>query len=124
MNPLLDVYKSEFQTTNEYSVIEILPKTTPIMHVKITYKMDFWAFIYNFGGIVGLYFGWSAISFSTLFTNKYFTKIYNMIKMILKLMFKIIKYIQKVFCYALFYLKDFFINLFIFFKFYSVYRGL
>ena len=79
MNLLLDVYKSEFETTNEYSVIEILPKTTPIMHVKTTYKIDFWAFIYNFGGIVGLYFGWSAISFSTLFTNKYFTKIYNIV---------------------------------------------
>ena len=76
---LLDIYKSVIKTPNKNPVIDIIPKTRSIIELETVNKMDIWAFIYNFGGFVGLYFGWSAVSFSNIF-DKFSTHSYKMLK--------------------------------------------
>ena len=52
--------------------INIIPKNNLITEYKNVYRMDFMDWVYNFGGIIGMWFGWSALSIPTALFTIYF----------------------------------------------------
>ena len=62
--------------------INIIPKNNFIPEYKQIYKMDFNDWVYNCGGIIGLWFGWSAMSVTgvVLFIKNDFTLYYRHFK--------------------------------------------
>ena len=50
----------------EYTKIIILPKNSLITEYEQKYRMDWFEWLYNFGGTVGMWFGWSALSVAEL----------------------------------------------------------
>jgi hypothetical protein len=67
-------FNSKIETTKLLSneiILEFIPKKTPRIAYTETYKTDFNGFIYNFGGVVGLWFGLTPIKLVDIF--KYLT---------------------------------------------------
>ena len=87
----------------------IIPKYNLIPEYRYKTRMDFMDWVYNSGGIIGMWFGWSALSIANLFLlckiylTKYCSKYYSKYKYILVTLFQSTKNdqgIKKVlFCY-------------------------
>jgi hypothetical protein len=52
--------------SSHQTIINLIPKSLPLIKYSETFKTDFDNLIYNFGGLFGLWFGLSAISISDL----------------------------------------------------------
>jgi hypothetical protein len=62
----------KFETTKLLSnetIVEIIPKKIPSIAYIETYKTDFDRFIYNFGGVIGLWFGLTPVEFVNILQN-------------------------------------------------------
>ena len=70
--------------------IKIIPRSNLIVQYEEQYVMDGWELIYQLGGVVGMWVGWSAISIASFFNNIFIFA--NNIKYKLKLLFKFINY--------------------------------
>ena len=68
----------------EHTKIIITPKTNFITEYEQKYRMDWFEWLYNFGGTVGMWFGWSALSFSEFMSlfKQFLNKSYNIISFI------------------------------------------
>ena len=65
-------YHDDFNTPHHnYTTIIIHPKSNLIVHYEETYIMDGWELIYQLGGVIGMWVGWSAISITSIL-NKYY----------------------------------------------------
>ena len=61
---------------NNYIIITIIPKSNLIVRYEEKYVMDGWELIYQLGGVVGMWIGWSAVSIGSITNKIYFiTKI-------------------------------------------------
>ena len=63
---LFTVYNNLRPNDKNITVINIIPKNNLISEFKQNYKMDFNDWVYNCGGIIGLWFGWSAMSITAV----------------------------------------------------------
>jgi len=59
-------FKGQFVGYNPETVINLIPKVIPLIEYSETIKTDLDNLIYNFGGLLGLWFGFSGISISDL----------------------------------------------------------
>ena len=91
----LGLYKiTQFQDYNPFSrynyiPIKIIPRSNLIVQYEEQYVMDGWELIYQLGGVVGMWAGWSAMSIASISNN--FFSIINHINYKKILSFKISK---------------------------------
>ena len=74
---IFNIFNNHRINDKNFTQIIIIPKNNFIPEYKQNYRMDFNDWIYNCGGIIGLWFGWSAMSMSgvVLFIRHY-SKLY------------------------------------------------
>ena len=117
---IFSVYNDYRQIKSNSTKILIFPKQNMVTEYQKNYIMNFNDWVYNFGGIVGLWFGWSALSLTgVIFYIKSLYKNLLIIYIHLKLFWKyFIKLCKKVFLiivqcliWAIFFISDIFHNL-------------
>ena len=85
MFDVFNYYKPNHQMFS--TQINIIPKYNLITEYKQKHRMDWSDWLYNCGGIVGIWFGWSALSVSTIIVliGRYLSKVISKLKMCYKL---------------------------------------
>ena len=74
-------YKNDILSNHSYIQVDIIPKSNLIVQYEEKYTMDGWELIYQLGGVIGMWFGWSAISVSNInLVKSQFTKQYRYLK--------------------------------------------
>ena len=76
-------YPKVYIKRQNYILITIIPKSNLIVQYEEQYVMDGWELIYQLGGVVGMWVGWSAISISSIrLTKSELTKQYSQFKIL------------------------------------------
>ena len=60
-----NVYKTNIMKNTDKSTKMIYSVTSQVSYIE-KYRMDYWELIYQLGGIVGVWFGWSALSVTSI----------------------------------------------------------
>ena len=95
------LYMKKYETT-----VKILPKSDLILEYREKYVMDVMELIYQLGGCVGMYVGWSIITISEIHMVTHILEFFDKFGKILKLVFSLVVQCLRSWCK----LKEYFLN--------------